>query len=798
MIRALAIPLLVLSFAALAVAADDPDLELTMSDPDWIGNAPTDPYWSDDLEAVYFSQKRTGEKFSDLYRVAISGGDPEQVAASDESASSNSSRVYNADRTKVAWVHHGDIMYRNLTTKRTAQVTQTAVEEDTPIFMTNGRSISFMREGQHFIYWLDSGRIAQAADIRFEKDPDEQEFDALRDQQMRNFETLRRERRREDAKKSHEESRQTEDPTGAPLPVYVGEDHVEISRSLAPSGDFMLIVVKDKDAEDGRGGKMPNYVTEDGYLAIEDTRTRVGRNNPPGQSLLLIDLDHRSFAMIDYTSLPGFDSDPLADLKKSAVEWYVRQGADRDEVEKTVKAPDERPLTVERIEWNREGTLAAVQLRAIDNKDRWLVTIDPQDGDLQTQHRLTDQAWINWDHNEFGWTNDGGALWYLSEESGFSHLYLKSTDARRARQLTSGRFVVREPELDAAGSSFYVVANRTHPGNYEVFRVAASGGELEQLTAMGGVVGFKLSRTGEHLLLSHSSIDRHEDLYVQPASPGSTPLQLTDTVSEQFKAIDWIIPEIVEVPSSHVSEPVYSKLYLPRDFRDGQSYPAVMFVHGAGYLQNAHSGWSYYFREFMFHTVLANDGFIVIDMDYRASKGYGRDWRTAIYRNMGHPELEDFKDGVDWLVENYNVDPERVGIYGGSYGGSMTFMALFREPDLFAAGAALRPVADWMQYNHTYTSNILNTPQVDPVAYERSSPINYVENLNKPLLIAAGMQDDNVFFQDSVLILQRLLELKKENFELAVYPLDPHGFVHPESWLDEYRRIYKLMHEHVK
>jgi dipeptidyl aminopeptidase/acylaminoacyl peptidase len=128
----------------------------------------------------------------------------------------------------------------------------------------------------------------------------------------------------------------------------------------------------------------------------------------------------------------------------------------------------------------------------------------------------------------------------------------------------------------------------------------------------------------------------------------------------------------------------------------------------------------------------------------------------------------------------------------------MTFMALFRAPDLFAAGAALRPVADWMHYNHEYTSNILNTPVIDPVAYQRSSPINFVQNLKQPLLVASGVQDDNVFFQDAVLVVQRLIELKKENFELAIYPLDPHGFEHPESWLDEYRRIYKLMEQHLK
>lgn len=253
----------------------------------------------------------------------------------------------------------------------------------------------------------------------------------------------------------------------------------------------------------------------------------------------------------------------------------------------------------------------------------------------------------------------------------------------------------------------------------------------------------------------------------------------------------------MEVPSSHVDEPIYSKLHLPKDFDASKKYPAVMFVHGAGYTQNAHMGWPYYFREFMFHTVLTNAGYVVLDMDYRASEGYGRDWRTAIYRNMGHPELEDYLDGIEYLVENASVDRDRVGIYGGSYGGFMTFMALFRAPEAFAAGAALRPVVDWMHYNHWYTARILNTPLIDPEAYQKSSPINHAEGLEDPLLIAAGMQDDNVFFQDSVLLVQRLIELKKEDFEIAIYPLDAHGFVHPESWLDEYRRIFKLMQREV-
>jgi dipeptidyl aminopeptidase/acylaminoacyl peptidase len=224
----------------------------------------------------------------------------------------------------------------------------------------------------------------------------------------------------------------------------------------------------------------------------------------------------------------------------------------------------------------------------------------------------------------------------------------------------------------------------------------------------------------------------------------------------------------------------------------------VVFVHGAGYLHNVHYGWSSYFREFMFHTFLTRQGYVVLDMDYRASAGYGRDWRTAIYRQMGYPELEDLQDGVAWLVANKSVDPKRAGVYGGSYGGFMAYMALFRAPDLFAAGAALRPVSDWAHYNEEYTSNILNRPEIDPEAYEKSSPIEYAAGLAKPLLICDGMQDSNVFFQDNVRLVQRLIELKKESFEMAVYPVEDHTFVQPTSWLDEYRRIFKLFEAHVK
>jgi dipeptidyl aminopeptidase/acylaminoacyl peptidase len=224
----------------------------------------------------------------------------------------------------------------------------------------------------------------------------------------------------------------------------------------------------------------------------------------------------------------------------------------------------------------------------------------------------------------------------------------------------------------------------------------------------------------------------------------------------------------------------------------------VIFVHGAGYLQNVTLSWSNYFREQMFHNLLVQRGYVVLDMDYRASEGYGRDWRTAIYRQMGHPELEDLLDGKAWLVKEHGVDPHRVGIYGGSYGGFMTLMALLRAPGEFAAGAALRPVSDWSSYNHEYTSNILNDPQLDPEAYAASSPIEYADHLQDALLIEHGLVDDNVLASDSIRLYQRFIELHKKNFWMSLYPMERHGFVNPDSWHDEYRRIAELFDTYVK
>lgn len=792
--RALAIVLAASLCAGAVRAAETPTLELIMSDPDWIGAAPENPWWADDGTAVFYQQKRPGEDIRDVYRLDLASGTATLVDRSEPPTYAGRERVLDHARAHVAWVDDGDILLKRLADGAVTRVTRTVAEESGPLFSADGGRLFFQRDGQYFAFDIAGGTLAQVTNLQTGKDPDaEPGFDALRAQQRRHYATLVESKRRARALEEADRAARGD----LPQPLYLGDAYKIVSRHLSPAGEHLALVVTAADADPGRAEQMPNYVTEDGYTALREVRTRVNRNGALPQQVLLVSLSEGSFETLDLSGLPGIGSDPLRALREAALDWHVEAGADRDQVAKVVQAPDQRQVTIERALWSPDGAQLALQLLARDFKDRWLLTVAAGSGKWTLQHRLTDEAWINWERNEFGWLADSRTLWYLSEESGYSHLYRTDIGEGPSRQLTDGEFEAREPAIDAQERFAYLVANRAHPGNYEIYRVPLAGGALEQVTDLDGVSSFVLSPDGNRLLVSRSAMDRHAELYLGDAAGGDL-RQLTDTVSERFAAIDWVLPEIVAVPSSHVDRPIHSKLYLPPDFDPQARYPAVLFVHGAGYLQNVHLGWPYYFREFMFHTLLAEAGYVVLDMDYRASEGYGRDWRTAIYRNMGHPELEDYLDGIDFLVENHAVDRERVGIYGGSYGGFMTFMALFRAPGAFAAGAALRPVVDWMHYNDGYTARILNTPEVDPEAYWRSSPISHADGLRDPLLIAAGMQDDNVFFQDAVLLAQRLIELKKENFELAVYPLEGHAFVHPESWLDEYRRIFKLMETHLK
>ena len=346
--------------------------------------------------------------------------------------------------------------------------------------------------------------------------------------------------------------------------------------------------------------------------------------------------------------------------------------------------------------------------------------------------------------------------------------------------------------------NFLFHSSEISPFDRDFWSLPIAGGTRNRLTQGAG--GHQVVLSPDELWMTDvfSTNSRPPEIFLGAACVPPKPCdarpssQLTVSPTAEWLAGPWTNPEIIWITASDgVKVPAH--IYKPKDFGARNNGAAVIFVHGAGYAHEVHHYWKgNYAREYMFNHLLASKGYVVLDIDYRASAGYGRDWRTAIYRWMGGRDLGDQVDGSTYLTKEFGIHPERIGIYGGSYGGFMTLMALFTAPKYFGAGAALRSVTDWAHYNHQYTSQILNQPQDDSIAYHRSSPIFLAEGLEDPLLMLHGMVDTNVNFQDIVRLTQRLIELGKTDWWLAPYPVEDHGFQRPTSWADEYRRIFEF------
>ena len=420
-----------------------------------------------------------------------------------------------------------------------------------------------------------------------------------------------------------------------------------------------------------------------------------------------------------------------------------------------------------------------------------------------------------------------------SERDGFNHLYLATleraakepnpTGERRqenpmdagftskveVKQLTSGKWQVEWAKWSGGGEQFVYSSTEetTTERQFYEFEMNRSLKTALFTTQKGMRNNPQLSQSeGQPFLLyEFSKWNQPNELFAVRVCPRCRgmmiPRQLTNSTPAAFAQIKWSEPKFVDIPTRD-GKVVKTKVYLPSNFNPQQKYPMVMFVHGAGYLQNTINGWNNYYREFMFNDLLTRRGYVVLDIDYRGSAGYGRDWRTDVHDFLGGKDYEDHLDSIDYMIANYAVDAKRVGVYGGSYGGFMAGMLVMRAPDKIAAAAALRPVFDWKNYFYSspsYTTERLGFPDKNAEAYKRSSPISYADNLQKPLLILHGMVDDNVPVQDSIQLIEKLMRLEKtQYFEAMLYPAENHAFTRPSSWADEYERILMFFEKHLK
>jgi dipeptidyl aminopeptidase/acylaminoacyl peptidase len=429
-------------------------------------------------------------------------------------------------------------------------------------------------------------------------------------------------------------------------------------------------------------------------------------------------------------------------------------------------------------------------------KQARIQVLDAASGKAITVADLKDSCWV--EAGFAGWSPDSSQVLYSSDRDGWSHLYVVPASGGEPRQITNGPWEIHR-EMFAEdpqwiGGSIYYASTEAGTSERHLYRIRPDGSGKQQLSAGPGLHIGLVSEDGRHIAWRRASEAAPFDLWVDGERVTASPLK-------EFAGYAWPPSRFVSFPSVSDRKPVAARVLLPPGYTPearGRTWPAVVFIHGAGYATSVLKQWGAYAEvRYAFNCYLASRGYVILDLDYRGSSGYGRDWRTGIYLYMGGPDLEDVLGGVEYLRSLGNIDMKRIGIWGVSYGGFMTNMAMFRSPDTFRAGASWAAVNDWENYNATYTTERLTTPKENPEAFRRSSPIHFSGSLRNPLLIVHGMVDSNVLFQDSVQLIEKMIQEGRE-FGQAFYPEENHAFVRDESVVDAFRRTSDWMDRYLR
>jgi dipeptidyl aminopeptidase/acylaminoacyl peptidase len=774
-----------------------------MRGPGLTGYEPSAVRWTHDSQRILFQWKQASqppEAPMDTYAVNRDGSGLRKLT-DEEVRKLPGVGDTSKDRRWMVYAQNGDVYVLDNSTGAVRQVTKTSEAETNPRFTPDGKRISFTRGGNLYVMALDTGFIEQLTDIRpaatagaaapapaaggrgfgggggggrggrggggggaagarggaaaEATGTPAQEY--LKKEQRELLEVVKERAELRDA----EAARRKAEPQGR-KPFNLAANETAGALQLSPDGKYVVASLFET-ATGAKSNAVPNYITDSGYTEDIPGRANVG-DTQSRTRLVSINVETGEVKNVDHGQKKG---DAARDIQLS------------------------QPV------WSEDGTKAAMTGRAADHKDSWVFALEPATGQTRVLAHDHDDAWIGGPSaGALGWLKNGHEVYFQSERSGYAQLYAVGFDGGEPRALTSGKWEVLNARQSEDKSKFYLTASKDSPYENHLYVMDGNGGDLTRITKAVGKHTTTISPDEHWIADIYSYTNKPPDLFVQQNEPMADSKRLTTSPTAEFSEYQWLDAPIVEF-TARDGVKVPARLFKPANFKKGG--PGVIFIHGAGYLQNVDKWWSSsYYHEYMFDHILMDRGFLVIDVDYRGSAGYGRDWRTAIYEHMGGKDLDDITDAAKYITAQYGVDPKKIGTYGGSYGGFLTLMALFTQPDVFAAGAALRPVSDWALYNHGYTSDILNVPQTDPEAYRRSSPIYFAQNLRGALLICHGMVDTNVEFEDTVRLTQRLIELRKENWQLAVYPVENHGFVQPSSWADEYKRILALFEKNLK
>lgn len=439
-------------------------------------------------------------------------------------------------------------------------------------------------------------------------------------------------------------------------------------------------------------------------------------------------------------------------------------------------AGDPRNHYLARMSWASNSTELIIQQFTRPQNTNRVMLADALTGEIDPILTETDAAWVEND-NPIYWIDDGESFVWLSERDGWMRAYRVSREGK-VSPITRGPFdVISIERVDDEGGWLYFIASPENPTQRYLYRARLSGGRPERLTPEGesGWHGYNISPDAKWAIHTYSTFSTPPvtKLVRLPSHEAVRTLEDNEELREKLATLK--LPEFeffrVEIETG-VELDGWS--IRPPDFDPSKSYPVIFHVYGEPAGQTVVDRWLG--KRHLWHWMLAQQGYIIISVDNRGTPApRGRAWRKAIYRKIGTLNIADQAAAVRALLARHSyLDPERVGVWGWSGGGSSTLNALLQYPDIYHTGISVAPVANQRYYDTIYQERYMGLPSDNVEGYRKGSPITHARNLEGNLLLVHGTGDDNVHYQGTEALINEFVAYNKP-FTMMAYPNRRHG-----------------------
>lgn len=430
----------------------------------------------------------------------------------------------------------------------------------------------------------------------------------------------------------------------------------------------------------------------------------------------------------------------------------------------------ETDIYIPRIKFTKDAHILSIQRLDRLQHNNELLLADIRTGASKVVLTETDSCWVDITDNLTFLTGNSGFLW-TSERNGFSHIYLFDINGSLKSQLTQGNWEVQKIQgVSEKDGKVYFTANKRGIIYSDLYSVNLDGSDIQLITSTPGTHNPTISPD------CSSFIDAFSSTYY-PMS--NTMRKISNEKAYEISQCDTTFYEKynmgkVEFNTFKTSDGVLLNSYIitPPDFDASKKYPVLVYNYNGPGSQEAKDSWNGIFH--LWHQMLAENGYVIFVMDGRGTGGRGRDFRHIVYKDLGHWEINDLIEGAKYLATVPYIDATRIGIWGWSYGGYTSALAITKAADYFKAAIAVAPVTDWHFYDAPYTERYMSLPSLNPDGYVSSSVLTYADKLKGKFLLVHGTADDNVHFQNSVKLVEKFISLNKQ-FQTMYYPEKAHG-----------------------